>query len=219
MIDKDQILIQKLTVGLLATNCYLIIAPRQKEAVIVDPGDDAEHITNYLTQWELKPKLIVATHGHFDHLLAARAIQLAYNTPFLIHSGDVFLLQRMAASAKRFLGLSVIDPPPHVSRVLNEGDRINIGNTSLQVKHTPGHTPGSICLYLRDKAVVFGGDLIFSGGGYGRTDFVYSSKSQLGTSLKKIFRLPGKVIVFPGHGESTTLKNELFVFRQQNSLE
>lgn len=178
--------IERLIVGSMATNCYIV------EDVIIDPGDDAEYIMSHV---KVKPSMIVATHGHFDHIMAAYAIQLAYNIPFYIHEKDAFLLASMQSSAKHFLGLSHVDPPP-VASVMPK----------LPFIHTPGHTPGSICLKFGDA--LFVGDTIFAGGSVGRTDFSYSDKKQLNKSIERIFQLPDTTRIFSGHGEQTNVGAE-----------
>ncbi len=175
-------------VGSMATNCYIV------DGMIIDPGDDAEYIMSHLT---VKPTMIVATHGHFDHIMAACALQLAYNIPFYMHEGDFFLLSRMQSSAKYFLGLKEVDPPPVPSKIKD-----------LPFIHTPGHTPGSICLYFKKDNILFSGDTIFADGAVGRTDFSYSKPLLLAESVQKILAYPAGTRILSGHGEQTTVKNE-----------
>lgn len=167
---------EKLVVGQMATNCYLI------DDMIIDPGDDAEYIMSHIKE---KPKMIVATHGHFDHIMAAYALQLAYNIPFYIHEDDVFLLSHMKSSAKHFLGLKEVDPPPKPSKIKD-----------LSFIHTPGHTPGSICI-IADGAL-FTGDTLFADGSVGRTDFSYSNSRDLQKSVARIKALSEHKI-YAGH--------------------
>lgn len=175
--------IETLVVGQMATNCYIV------NGIIIDPGDDAEYIMSRLMT---KPTMIVATHGHFDHIMAAYALQIAYNIPFYIHPDDNFLLATMRSSAKHFLSLKEIDPPPTPSPLKN-----------LSFIHTPGHTPGSTCLQFED--VLFTGDTIFADGAVGRTDFSYSSPELLKTSLYGILLLPPQTRILPGHDKETTV--------------
>lgn len=174
--------IETLVVGQMATNCYIV------DGIIIDPGDDAEYIMSHC---KTKPTMIVATHGHFDHIMAAYALQLAYNIPFYIHKKDIFLLARMQSSAKHFLGLKDIDPPPYPSEMKD-----------IMYIHTPGHTPGSICLYFPKNNILFSGDTIFAGGAVGRTDHEYSDKAALSRSIQTILSLPPETKLFPGHGEA-----------------
>lgn len=176
--------IERLVVGQMATNCYIA------DDIIIDPGDDPEYIMDHLRQ---KPRMIIATHGHFDHIMGARAIQLAYNIPFFLHENDLFLLQNMQSSAKHFLGLKEVDPPPVPSPL-----------QGFNFIHTPGHTPGSICLPFGDVLIV--GDTIFADGAVGRTDFSYSEPLKLVESIDKILSYPEDSRLLPGHGEETTIK-------------
>ncbi len=172
--------IETLVVGQMATNCYIA------DDIIIDPGDDAEYIMAHAKN----PKMIVATHGHFDHIMAAYALQLAYSIPFYIHPDDIFLLATMQSSAKHFLGLRDVDPPPKPTPIEN-----------LPFIHTPGHTPGSICLKFGNA--LFVGDTIFAHGAVGRTDFSYSDPVKLSESIQKIRSYPADTRLLPGHGEET----------------
>ena len=185
--------VETLVVGQMATNCYIA------DGIIIDPGDDAEYIISHL---KTDPTMIVATHGHFDHIMAACALQLAYNIPFVMHKEDAFLLDNMRSSAKHFLGLSTVDPPPKISKFIQDGEKI----AGLTVVHTPGHTPGSIS--LAGDGVIFSGDTIFAGGAVGRTDFSYSEPVKLSESVRIILRRPAKTRLLSGHGEETTVENE-----------
>lgn len=185
-------MIVTLPVGQMAANCYI------KDDIIIDPGDDAEFIMSKVT----RPKLIIATHGHFDHIMAAFAIQVAFHIPFAMHKDDEFLLATMQKSASHFLHVKDVDPPPKVNWYLRHGEKIG----DFTVVHTPGHTPGSICLQIKED--IFVGDTMFANGGIGRTDFSYSDRGALDSSLHRIFSLPGKLVVRPGHGEPTTVQKE-----------
>ena len=171
----------------MATNCYIA------GDMIIDPGDDPEHISDILTKLDVMPKMIVATHGHFDHIMGAYALQLMYDIPFYIHSDDIFLLSRMQSSAKHFLKLKDVDPPPVPTKIPEHFPFI----------HTPGHTPGSICLQFDSALVV--GDTLFADGTIGRTDHSYSSPLQLAASIKKIRSYPAGTRILSGHGQESTL--------------
>lgn len=201
---------EKLVVGQMAENCYLVYDEVNREAVIVDPGDDGDYLMRKIADLKLKPLLILATHGHFDHVLAVLELKLAYHIPFLIHQADVFLLKLAQQSAKHFLGIKV-DPVPLPDRFLKSGGEIKFGHEKLKIMETPGHTPGSVCLYAPrhpelGSGSIFTGDTIFADG-VGRTDFSYSSKSDLQKSLEKILKLSDNTLVYPGHGEETTIRN------------
>lgn len=191
-----------LPVGQLATNCYLVIS--DKQALIIDPGDDADFIMRIISDEDVTPRKIVATHAHYDHILAVTELKLAYKIPFLMHRKDEFLLKEMKKSAKYFSGIST-DPIPKVDKYIKGGDTLTINNQKLNIIDTPGHTPGSVTLYDDSSRSLFVGDLIFALGGVGRTDFRYSKAFDLKESIKKILKLPSETKVYPGHGEETTI--------------
>lgn len=199
--------IKTLIVGQLQENCHLLIEEQTSEAIIVDPGDDADYITRALRDEQAKPVLLVATHGHFDHIMAATELQLAYNIPFLIHQKDEFLLKHLRQSTRHFLGLDS-GPPPKISDNLAAGQTIPLTKSTLEVIETPGHTPGSLSLYHSARKFVLVGDLMFADGGVGRTDFSYSNPGDLEESIQKILRLPEDTLILPGHGAETTVGRE-----------
>lgn len=196
--------IEKLIVGQLQTNCYLVWDNESKETIVIDPGDEGDFIIQKILQLGLKPLFIIATHGHFDHVLAVLELKLALSIPFLINKKDSFLLRRSQDSAIHFTGLPA-DPVPNADKFLKEGDKIKFGTESLKVIETPGHTPGGISLY--SSGILFSGDTLFANG-VGRTDLLYSSEKDLNNSLQKIFHLPDDTIVYPGHGLATSIKTE-----------
>jgi len=205
--------IEKLVVGQLQTNCYLVWDEKSREAVIIDPADDADYIIRKIQDFKLKPKLILATHGHFDHVLAVPELKLAYGIPFLMHKADLFLLKRSKETAKYFTGAQA-DPPLMPNKFIKEGDLIKFGKEKLKVIETPGHSPGGVSFLSR--GIVFDGDTLFHQG-IGRYDFSYASKEDLFDSIKKLLKLPDKTRVYPGHGEETTVGEEKKVFSLSDS--
>jgi glyoxylase-like metal-dependent hydrolase (beta-lactamase superfamily II) len=197
--------ITTLTVGQMATNCYLITDPSTHACVIVDPGDDAEYISDVIGRSNGQPTMIVATHGHFDHIMAAFALQLAYKVPVAMHPEDMFLVSRMRSTAQHFLGLTDVDPEPSVDIALHDKSIVMVGDEQLIVVHTPGHTPGSICLYEKNSNVLFCGDTIFDGGAIGSVDHEYSSREKIRASIKKILAYSAQTRLLPGHGEETSV--------------
>lgn len=196
--------IRRLAVGQLQTNCYLVVA--ENKALIIDPGDDADYIMRIVSDEKIYPAKIIATHGHYDHVLAVTELKLAYKIPFLMHKNDSFLLKRMKSSAAHF-GRIYADSPPKIDNYLKEGGSLKIGNYKLKIIPTPGHTPGSISLYSKEDKAVFVGDVIFAGGGIGRTDFAYSDQTILLKSINKLLKLPEDIKVYCGHGEVTNIRN------------
>lgn len=207
--------IKTLIVGQLKTNCYLVTDDQTKQTLIIDPGDDAGYIIDNITKEKLIPTKIIATHGHFDHLMAVEELRLAYRAtsrpkrrdqiPFLIHAKDEFLVKQLPQSAEHFIGvINVLTP--RANEYLKENDKIRIGDITFAVIETPGHTPGSICLHNQTDSTLFVGDLIFAGGSVGRTDFSYSNEKDLQQSIRKILPLPGETKIYSGHGAATNIK-------------
>lgn len=199
-------LVKVVTVGQLRSNCFLLIDKKSRQTIIIDPGDDAEYIKRVIADQELIPKSIIATHGHFDHVLAAEELKLIYKTDFLLNKKDEFLLKRVSSSAKYFVGISdalVVG----VDKYIKGGDQIKIESINLNIIDTPGHTPGSISLYDKKNKQVFVGDTIFAFGGVGRYDFKYGSQEKLINSIKELIKLPTETIVYSGHGDITNIKS------------
>jgi hydroxyacylglutathione hydrolase len=196
--------IQTYQLGELRTNCYLVFNQTTKEGLIIDPADDANFLSEQVLQLGVKPLCMVATHGHFDHLLASYELQLAFNIPLLLHQKDLFLASEMQSRAKHFLGREIIEKPPK--------EIVSIMTRKLpwqpQIIETPGHTPGSICLYFKEKGVVFTGDTLFADG-VGDTNHSYSSPEAIRESLAKLSKLPTETIIYPGHGQSAILEQTL----------
>jgi glyoxylase-like metal-dependent hydrolase (beta-lactamase superfamily II) len=125
-----------------------------------------------------------------------------------MHDSDMFLLSRMKESAQQFLGVASVDPPPVVDRTIREGEIIRVGKLRFEVFETPGHTPGSVCLAHTRSVSLFCGDLVFSGGGVGRTDFSYSDREGLEKSIDRIMRYPAATALYCGHGPMSTVGKE-----------
>ena len=200
--------VKTIVVGQLRANCYLIFDSEMKEASIIDPGDDADYMTRVIADEKVNPTRIIATHGHFDHIMAASELQLAYNIPFLIHQKDEFLVKRMSETAEYFIGVKA-GPSPRISANLEGGSKLSVGKSRIEIIETPGHTPGSISFYNKKAGFIWVGDLLFAGGGVGRTDFSYSNQSTLEHSIEKILRLPKETILYCGHGPESTVAAEL----------
>jgi hydroxyacylglutathione hydrolase len=146
-------------VGPLQCNCYVVGDPETRRAIVIDPGGDASELTSALAEQNLTVTAIVATHAHFDHILAAEELRAATGAPFLLHDADRPLLDWVQESARLFLGRE-IGPPPEVDTSAAEGDRIRVGAVELEVVHTPGHSPGSVSLVAPEA--VFTGDTLFA---------------------------------------------------------
>jgi len=193
-----------LPTGPLEVNCYLIGCENTGKAAVIDPGGDAESIMALLRQHDLTLIMVINTHGHFDHIGANRALLEKTGCALLIHEDDAPLLQRAAEHAALF-GLST-SRSPEPTRLLKDGDTITVGDVTLQVFHTPGHSPGGICLQVDDS--LFVGDTLFSGS-IGRTDLPGGNHQQLIASIKeKLLCLADETRVYPGHGPATTIGQE-----------
>jgi hydroxyacylglutathione hydrolase len=196
-----------ITVGPFQENCYLYACPQTREAVIIDPGDEAESILKTITELQLIPRYIVNTHGHIDHIGAIDAVHAVYPVPLAIHADDVHMYtdERVARQYGKKAPLVATKP----DMLLKEGDRLTFGTLSLEVIETPGHTRGSICL-LSHPYCLFSGDTLFYRG-IGRTDFEGGSYEQIVASIRnKLYTLDDDLVVFPGHGGPTTIIEEKF---------
>lgn len=192
------LMISTIPVGEMQTNCYVVWDEKSLETVIIDPGDSGDTINQFLLDKQLHLNTVVATHGHFDHLLGSLEVVTAWNVPFALHKDDLFLVKKARKSAEFHLGRSV-DPIPMPTHFLEDGERVSLGNEALTVVHTPGHTPGSICI-IHEQAL-FTGDTLFTDQPPTRTDFSYSDENLLKKSLQEIHALLNSdMIVFPGHG-------------------
>jgi glyoxylase-like metal-dependent hydrolase (beta-lactamase superfamily II) len=188
--------VQQITVGMMGVCCYIVSCEKTKKAAIIDPGGDEDKILAVCNKDNLEIVYIIATHGHPDHVCGNGPIQEATGAKIIMHEQDAdFFGQDEIKDYFSMLGLAE-SPPADI--LVKDGDTITLGEESLQVLHTPGHTPGGICLY--NKPDCFTGDTLFAGG-VGRTDFPGGSMGELSHSIKsKLLTLPPETIVWPGHG-------------------
>lgn len=192
-------------VGPLQCNCYIVGDDETREAIVIDPGDDAEQLAEQLSAQGLTISAIVATHAHFDHVVGAGRLRELTGAPFYLHDADKPLLSWMQESGRLFLGIE-LPPPPAVDTVAAEGDRLRAGAVELEVVHTPGHSPGSISLV--SPHALFSGDTLFAGS-IGRTDLPGGDTSALLAAVhNKLFAFDADLPVYPGHGPATTLGRE-----------
>jgi glyoxylase-like metal-dependent hydrolase (beta-lactamase superfamily II) len=192
-------------VGPLACNCYIVGDPETRDAIVIDPGGDADVILSEIQKLDLKIAAIVATHAHFDHVIASDAIRAATGAPFMLNDADRPLLDWVQESAQMFLGLE-LPPPAEVDTSAEEGTRLIAGTVELEVVHTPGHSPGSISLVAPEA--LFSGDTLFAGS-VGRTDLPGGdTRSLIGAVRSKLFGLADDLPVYPGHGPATTIARE-----------
>lgn len=186
-----------MVVGANQANCYILVCDATKEAVVIDPGAEPGRIKKAITDLGVSPKCIINTHGHADHIGANKDLKL----PVMIHSQDADFLKSPYKNLSIFFGFWVTSPSAQC--LLEDTDRIDIGKLILEIIHTPGHTPGSICIKVDN--VVFTGDTLFDGG-VGRTDLAGSSEKDLFDSIKnKLLVLNDSIVIYPGHGGSSTI--------------
>jgi hydroxyacylglutathione hydrolase len=191
-------------VGALETNCYLVYCEETLECAVVDPGADPDKIIHVINELGLKPAILINTHGHVDHVGANKDIKEKYSIPLCIHSADSKMLDNVLATAMGLILGAKKSPKP--DRFLEDGEKIPIGRSHLEVLHTPGHSPGSISLSAGE--FLLSGDLLFCGG-VGRTDLPGGSWSVLEDSIRnRIFLFPDETVVLPGHGPATSVGQE-----------
>ena len=194
--------VNTLQVGPLQTNCYILSA-EDATAVLIDPGDDADRILQYVRMQGLSVKGIWLTHGHYDHVNAVKALKTAFGCPIVACRAESVLL----ADAGLNLSLSFVGVPLDVTAdvLYDDGDTFTFGGEMVTVLHTPGHTSGSCC-YMVDQ-LLFTGDTLFCGS-IGRTDFPTGDMQAIRLSLQRLASLKGEYTVLPGHGAATSLSAE-----------
>ncbi|MEO8586273.1 MAG: MBL fold metallo-hydrolase [Acidobacteriota bacterium] len=201
-------LIDSFAVGQLGCNCSIVGDPNTREAIVVDPGDEPDRILEALAGSGFHPVALVHTHAHFDHVGCSALLKRITGAPILMHAGDRPLYQNLLEQGQAF-GLT-LDTPGIVDRVLVQGDRVACGKDEIEVLHTPGHTPGSLCFRMasEDGDMLFSGDTLFRRS-IGRTDLWGGSTPQILESIKQqLLTLPGSLRVIPGHGDETTIAEE-----------
>jgi glyoxylase-like metal-dependent hydrolase (beta-lactamase superfamily II) len=199
-------ILETLVVGALQVNCYVLGCEQTRRALVIDPGDNVRAIQAALHRHGITLDRIIATHAHFDHLLAARALQDATGAPFYLHEGDVPLLGMMQRTSMAWLGY---DPgePPQVSGLLQPGETLAVGEIALEVRHTPGHSDGGVTLVDHNGRRAFTGDALFNGS-VGRTDLGGDFPTLLQSIRSEILTLPDDYAVLSGHGPASTVGEE-----------
>jgi len=195
--QRMDMILKKITVGAMETNCYIF--GDKNEVVIIDPGSDYNKIKNCIDRFSLKPKAIINTHGHMDHIAANNNFDL----PVWIHQLDAGFLVDPKKNLSGAFGIGMKTQP--AGRLLKDGDILKIGELDLEVIHTPGHTPGSIS--LKHNGLIFTGDTLFREG-IGRTDFPYGSQAAIMKSINERLLIHNNVDIHPGHGPSSSMEWE-----------
>ena len=200
--------IDQLILGAYETNCYVLRStPAAEDCLVIDPGMDAEPLMEFLQEQHLNPVAVVLTHGHIDHIAGVAVMREQFpDVKVFIHELDAEMLTEPLTNLSAMTGMAFRTDPQDA--ILREGDVIEQAGIKLLVFHTPGHTPGGICLYSQNDGVAFVGDTLFADS-IGRTDFPGGSMSQLISGVKeKLFTLPDETDVYPGHGPATTIAHE-----------
>jgi glyoxylase-like metal-dependent hydrolase (beta-lactamase superfamily II) len=200
-------LVETFPVGPLQCNCSIVADPESKQAIVVDPGDEPDRVLSALSENGLTAVALVHTHAHLDHVGVSALLKRITGAPLLLHEDDAPLYGALEQQAEMF-GFD-IEAPGTVDRFLAHGDRVECGSGALEVVHTPGHTPGSLCFRLGgEKPVLFSGDTLFRRS-IGRTDLWGGSLPTILSSIKeRLLTLPGDLTVLPGHGDVTTIAQE-----------
>lgn len=198
-------MIEKIPVGvLMQTNCYIVYDKDTKDAIVVDPGYEDNRITDFISKNNLKVKYIYLTHCHFDHIFGVKWLKKCVNAPVICLDKEKDNLMNEDIN----LGKAILQKPIVIipDKVVAEGEEIDVGKLKFKVLHTPGHTSGSSSLY--GEGILIAGDTLFNGT-YGRCDLPTGNLYEMTKTLKeKLFKLPSNTIVYPGHGEETTIGNE-----------
>lgn len=197
-------IIERIPAGIYAVNCFIISCEQTKKAAVIDPGGDAEEIVKYIDEHELELQYILLTHGHGDHIGGILEIKAKKEVPVLIHEDDASMLQDANKNLSKLMSGPDVELIP--DRVLKGGEILELGELKLHIMHTPGHTPGGICIKVKD--CLFTGDTLFANS-IGRTDFEGGSFEKIIDSIKsKLLVYDDQTKVFPGHGPASTIGRE-----------
>ena len=195
-----------LPVGMLQCNCSILGDEQTREAIVVDPGDEIERIVASLAEHQLKVKAIVITHAHIDHIAGAHKLKALTHAPVYLNANDDELADALEVQAE-WLGVPV-PKRVEVDTPADDGVSLTLNARDLHVLHTPGHTQGSVCLYIPAEQKLLAGDTLFRDS-VGRTDLPGGNTRKLMSSIKtRLLVLPDETIVIPGHGPSTTIGRE-----------
>ena len=196
-------IIKGVVVGPLQVNCLIVADKASKKAMVVDPGDEPDRIMDIIKDSAVSVEYIVCTHGHFDHVGAVSDLKKETGAKVMLHT-DELEIYGAAKDMAAFWGYE-LDPLPDPDILVKEGDILKIGKLDFKVLHTPGHSPGGVCLYGDD--IVATGDTLFAGS-IGRSDLYGGDMNKLKESFKRLMKLPENTRVLPGHGPETTIGHE-----------
>jgi hydroxyacylglutathione hydrolase len=200
-------ILETVVVGALETNCYVLGCERTRQAIVIDPGDDPAEILGTLSRRSLTLGRLIATHAHFDHILAVRQLQESTGAPFYLHPADKPLLMAMRPTTMAWIGRDPGDPPA-VQAELIPREKILLGDLALEIRGTPGHSPGGITLVDHGSRCAFTGDTVFAGS-IGRTNLPGGNLKVLLEAIRsEILSLPDEYCLLPGHGPGSTVLEE-----------
>jgi len=204
-------IVEVFPVGLLQCNCVVLGDREKGEAIVVDPGGDIEKVREALRRHGLRCTAIVNTHTHIDHVGANAELRDAENAPLMLHEADLPLYQSLAQQSSWLGGMLPTPVLSEVDELIHQGDVVRAGELAASVLHTPGHTPGSLCLHLADHGLVISGDTLFSGS-VGRTDLPGGDyEMEIASIRERLLTLDDETRVIPGHGPLTSIGRERLV--------
>lgn len=198
--------IKTYVLGGISTNCYLVFCEGEKAAVIIDPADNADYLVSKCREFGVEPEAVLLTHAHFDHMMAADDIRKTYGCKLYVHMDDEKMLNDPSLNLSGTMGTEQVSIS--ADHLLRDGDVLHFLNRKWKVMATPGHTAGSVCYYIPEEEVIFSGDTLFAES-LGRTDLPTGSMSAIVRSIaEKLLVLQDEIMVYPGHGDATTIAHE-----------
>jgi len=197
------VILKKFSCGPFQTNAYLLICPQTHKGAFIDPAPDSYHDLSKAAQ-DYKMEAILITHSHWDHMCDTKKLKSSFEVPIYVHKADSFNLSHPGSD-----GLPLFRPTEGVQPDCNlvDGQILTIGHLQIQVIHTPGHTPGGVCFYLKKEKILISGDTLFKGA-IGNLSFPTANPEAMWKSLKILGQLPKDTHIYPGHGSSTTIGAE-----------
>ena len=201
--------ISSVACGMYGANAWLIGLPERDDMLLVDPGDDLGTLENAIARSGKKLGAILLTHGHFDHTLAAGELSRRHGAQIYVHEGDLDMIEDERLNVYNPAVSALPAPKDFCAKAYPaaDGEKFALCGVEFTLLHTPGHTPGCVCLYAENEGVLISGDTLFAAG-FGRTDLPGGSMAMLRNSLRRLLQLPGETRICPGHGQTSTIARE-----------